>query len=43
MGSNALHRLPELSAEEKKRLLSPEDPVWARPAGFDARAWTGVR
>lgn len=36
-------RLPELSAEEKKRLLNPEEPVWARPAHFDARAWNAVR
>ncbi|PRW58714.1 hypothetical protein C2E21_2742 [Chlorella sorokiniana] len=41
--SDGAVKLPELSSEEKKRLLNPEEPVWARPAGFDARAWTGVR
>ncbi|EFN59254.1 hypothetical protein CHLNCDRAFT_49761 [Chlorella variabilis] len=36
-------RLPELSAEEKSRVLNPESPVWARPEGLRAGSWTGVR
>ncbi|KAL4424785.1 hypothetical protein ABPG77_000825 [Micractinium sp. CCAP 211/92] len=36
--------LPELSIEERKRLLNPEEPVWSRPsAGTLAGSWRGVR
>lgn len=37
-------RLPELSVEERKRLLNPEEPVWSRPsAGTLSGSWRGVR
>ena len=36
-------RLPELSAEERKRLLNPDQQVWARPTTALTGRWRGVR
>lgn len=38
-----LPRLPELSPEDKRHLLNPEQPAWARPAGLDPAQWAGIR
>lgn len=35
-------RLPELSAAEKRQVLSPDQPVWSRPAALSGN-WHGIR